>query len=290
MQSRSTGLREIADETTLRPSKARLYRHLADTVMRFIEVERLTQGARLPPLDCMAKDLGVSRLSIREVLIALEARNIVQMVRGVGTLVGPAGGNLDQTGQEQVTSLFEARRLLEGQVVTDAVRNAGAAGLAGLTASLEMLERSAAADISENLRSFHVEIGQLTGNHAIRAVVAGLWPDKLDVSGRARVAREVASANAAAWIEAHGRIHDAVMQTDSEGALKAMNDFGDRALSDLFGWLERRDLDRVQQRLDRHRKTFSRRVAPMESGEEQPFGPRSNRDQDTSLFVRLSTA
>ena len=50
----------------------RLYRQIADQIRALIKSGEFPAGARLPPERDLAKQLGVSRPSVREALIALE--------------------------------------------------------------------------------------------------------------------------------------------------------------------------------------------------------------------------
>ncbi|QYU68489.1 GntR family transcriptional regulator [Leptolyngbya sp. 15MV] len=50
----------------------RLYARIADRVVAMIQARGLGVGARLPPEGELARDLGVSRLAVREAMVALE--------------------------------------------------------------------------------------------------------------------------------------------------------------------------------------------------------------------------
>ena len=68
----------------------RLYRQIADQIAALIEKGEYGAGARLPPERDLAKQLGVSRPSVREALIALEVEGYVDVRVGSGVyVVGP---------------------------------------------------------------------------------------------------------------------------------------------------------------------------------------------------------
>src|ERR1043165_7777307 len=68
----------------------RLYRQIADQIAALIERGEYASGARLPPERDLAKQLGVSRPSVREALIALEVEGLVEVRIGSGIYVlGP---------------------------------------------------------------------------------------------------------------------------------------------------------------------------------------------------------
>src|SRR6187549_1894483 len=65
----------------------RLYRQIADQIAALIERGEYKAGARLPPERDLAKQLGVSRPSVREALIALEVEGYVEVRVGSGVYV-----------------------------------------------------------------------------------------------------------------------------------------------------------------------------------------------------------
>src|SRR2546429_9738429 len=70
----------------------RLYRQIADQIRALIRSREFAAGARLPPERDLARQLGVSRPSVREALIALEVEGLVEVKIGSGLYVlGPRG-------------------------------------------------------------------------------------------------------------------------------------------------------------------------------------------------------
>src|SRR3979409_758248 len=65
----------------------RLYRQIADQIAALIERGEYGSGQRLPPERDLAKQLGVSRPSVREALIALEVEGLVEGGIGSGLVV-----------------------------------------------------------------------------------------------------------------------------------------------------------------------------------------------------------
>ena len=65
----------------------RLYRQIADQIRSLIRSGEFAAGARLPPERDLAKQLGVSRPSVREALIALEVEGLVEVRIGSGIYV-----------------------------------------------------------------------------------------------------------------------------------------------------------------------------------------------------------
>src|SRR6478735_6824107 len=65
----------------------RLYRQIADQIARLVERGEYGPGSRLPPERDLARQLGVSRPSVREALIALEVEGYVEVRIGSGVYV-----------------------------------------------------------------------------------------------------------------------------------------------------------------------------------------------------------
>ena len=62
----------------------RLYRQIAEQLRGLIRAGEYPVGARLPPERDLAAQLGVSRPSVREALIALEVEGLVEVRMGSG--------------------------------------------------------------------------------------------------------------------------------------------------------------------------------------------------------------
>lgn len=65
----------------------RLYQQIADRVRLLIQSGDYRDGSRLPPERELAQQLGVSRPSLREALIALEIEGSVEIRMGSGVYV-----------------------------------------------------------------------------------------------------------------------------------------------------------------------------------------------------------
>ena len=62
----------------------RLYRQIAEQLRQLIASGEFAVGARLPAERELASQLGVSRPSVREALIALEVEGIIEVRTGSG--------------------------------------------------------------------------------------------------------------------------------------------------------------------------------------------------------------
>src|SRR4051812_18525468 len=107
----------------------RLYRKIAKMISELIAAGEFVPGQRLPGERDLARQLGVSRPSVREALIALEVEGKVEIRVGSGVFVCPPrklpGGSLLEPG-EGPFELIRARWVLEGETAAIAAEVATA--------------------------------------------------------------------------------------------------------------------------------------------------------------------
>ncbi len=74
-------------EAAPRLARPRLYQQLAEHITAFIEAQGLAPGDRLPPERELAVELGVSRATLAQALVALEMQGRVAVRHGDGAVV-----------------------------------------------------------------------------------------------------------------------------------------------------------------------------------------------------------
>ncbi|HZZ91059.1 MAG TPA: FadR/GntR family transcriptional regulator [Usitatibacter sp.] len=162
----------------------RLYRQIADQIAALIERHEYAVGARLPPERDLAKQLGVSRPSVREALIALEVEGYVEVRVGSGVyVVGPQPGAA--TARELSTDsgpfeLIRARWLIEAECAAMAAKAATRAQLRAMEQALERMEKERKRGVMplDADRDFHLRIAEACGNSALALVVKTLWDQR----------------------------------------------------------------------------------------------------------------
>jgi DNA-binding FadR family transcriptional regulator len=172
----------------------RLYRQIADQIRELIRSGEFVAGARLPPERDLAKQLGVSRPSVREALIALEVEGLVEVRIGSGIYVlGPGlaaaadAAALDEAPEKAREAavhasagpfeLMRARYTIESECAALAAKSAKKAQVAALEEALDTMQREfdEATQPLGGDRLFHLRIAEATGNGALVAVVKLLW-------------------------------------------------------------------------------------------------------------------
>ena len=164
----------------------RLYRQIAEQIRGLIRSGEYAPSARLPPERDLAKQLGVSRPSVREALIALEVEGLVEVRVGSGIYVhAPAAGAqappaVNGGSHAGPFELIRARKAIEGECAALAARDGKRAQLNQIGEALRQMEDAArvGAQPLEADRLFHLRIAEATLNAALVHVVKGLWEDR----------------------------------------------------------------------------------------------------------------
>lgn len=159
----------------------RLYRQIADQLTQLIKRGDFRPGERLPAERDLAEQLGVSRPSVREALIALEVEGLVEVRGGAGVFV------LDRAKPKRAENgvatppgpfdLIQARWIIESEAAFLAASQATPQHLQRMKTALDEMRESpthspqaTAAD-----ERFHLCIAEASGNAALLMVIQQLW-------------------------------------------------------------------------------------------------------------------
>ncbi len=219
---------------TITPIKARrVYREIVDQLADLITRGEFPPGHQLPSELELVEQLGVSRASVREALVALEIMGLIETQRGQGRFVrsadrGAAFPGQAQTwlaGEESPFSLLQMRKLLEPRVAGLAARVCSEQALARIADVLGLV-KSGSEDTkldSEADRMFHMAVAQATENSVVEAVaefMCGLMGQKLwralDYTGEGTLARLPFY-----WAQ-HRAIYERIKAKDEEGSSREM--------------------------------------------------------------------
>lgn len=207
----------------------RLYRQIADQIARLIQSGEFQTGARLPPERELAQQLGVSRPSVREALIALEIAGLVDVRTGSGIYVCSGekalGLGPDEIGEPGPFELVAARRMIEGENCALAAQAASEADFDRIDETIAMMEEEFRATSRgfEADRLFHLRIAEATGNSALAHVVHSLWELRRGPMYRRFESHFDTQERHAQAIEEHGLILSALRKRDPVAARAAMH-------------------------------------------------------------------
>jgi len=159
----------------------RLYRQIADQLRALIERGEFAVGSRLPPERDLAVQLGVSRPSVREALIALEVEGFVEVRMGSGIYVCPRdGAKSRRVTAEAPLETIRARQLIESELAALAARHMKKAQITGLRDAISAMEDDAAAGQmpTRGDRLFHVRIAEACDNSVLLRIVTELYDER----------------------------------------------------------------------------------------------------------------
>ncbi len=207
----------------------RLYRQIADQIGELIAKGEYAPGARLPSERDLAQQLGVSRASVREALIALEIDGLIDIRVGMGVFVTPKRlmpANTSLIADPGPFEVIAARQLIECETAAMAARNATTADHARIEETLAMMEeefsaRSTALDAD---CLFHVRIAEACANSALAHVVQQLWNFRYSSMFRKIDEHFDNPQRHAEAIEEHRGIVDAIIRRDADAARAAMHE------------------------------------------------------------------
>ena len=204
----------------------RLYRRIADQIAALIDRGEYPAGARLPAERELARELGVSRTSVRVGFTWRVCAGTGAGGGGKGLLVrGPAAGlpREDDDGPGPF-ELLAARRMIEGEIAAAAAKLAKRPDLKALRATLDEM-RDADDDFARRDtadREFHLRIAEITRNGALAQVVAALWEQRRGELWT-RIEKHFHTPELRArTIEDHAAIVDALAAGDPDAARAAM--------------------------------------------------------------------
>jgi DNA-binding FadR family transcriptional regulator len=195
----------------------RLYRKIARMLSDLIAAGEFVPGQRLPGERELARQLNVSRPSVREALIALEVEGKVEVRVGSGVFVCPprplASTLLDQG--EGPFELIRARWVVEGETAAIASEEATRADRDEMHRAIDDLRDSRNAKDSEAAdRRLHIAIGNATRNGPLANLVQLLWDQ-----GRGALWRQMEHhfSTPGLWAETL-RDHEAVVEAIESGS------------------------------------------------------------------------
>lgn len=258
-------------------SDQRLYRSVLDKLLQLIDSGDYPPGGRLPPERELAERFEVSRPTIREAIIALEALNRVQVKTGSGVYVlerHESGNGIDRA--VSAFELTEARALIEGEAAALAATMITDGQIEALEAAIkEMADESAGGKLVSEVadKKFHQIISQATFNHMLASVIDNLWYVRDNSPAVRQAYQAICQSDGQARIDEHQVILDALKAHDPAAARAAMHQHFSRILDKLIAVDEAEQVERIRLKALESRQRFS--LNHLVSNAEERAPPRS---------------
>jgi len=242
-------------------NEKRLYQSVVNKMEQLINEGEYPPGGRLPPERELAERFGVSRPTIREAIIALEARNRVRVRTGSGVyLLDAKSGHNGIDHSITPFELAEARALIEGEAAALAATMITDDQLDELEAALqEMADESVDGKLTSELadQKFHKIISESTQNKMLMSVINNLWHQRDHSPGIRKAHQAVCETNGQLRIQEHQEIYDALKRRDASAARKAMHAHFSRLLNKLIAANESEQIEEARRRAVESRQRFS---------------------------------
>ena len=239
----------------------KLYQKIALAIAASITDGRYAPGQKLPSERELADELGVSRPTIRDAMIALEFQGLVEARQGSGVYVTTAAPVPEDSTELEVNALewTEARRLFEGEASALSAAIATEEQLTTLERLVHAMAQSPGDDEIERLeREFHVFLALATDNAAIVAGVEELWDLRQQSPHCASMLRRARNA-AGNFVGEHRQIMKALRERDSRAAREAIHSHLGQVIDNLLTLAETDALQQTRQKMAEQRRAVARR-------------------------------
>ena len=238
-------------------SSKRLFQSVAEQISELIDEGAYPAGTRLPGERELAEKLGVSRVTIREAEIALQAVGKLEIKTGSGVYVteNPPARNtsLPKASAFEVT---EARLLIESEAAALAARNIDEEGVERLAAQVELMASGSPEESDSADEQFHLTIAKACNNAALLHTVRALWAMREEIPDVRAAYAAVCVHDAESRTAEHRAVYDAIAARDPGAARAAMRKHFHRLLESMLEATERAALEEVQQQATESRARF----------------------------------
>ena len=237
----------------------RLYENVAQRIAQRMHEGVYPPGTRLPGERELAEQFDVSRVTIRQALISLQALGKLEVRPGSGShVLNAAVSQVDVLPSVSALELTEARSLFESEVAALAAPDISDETLAELEQLIvEMSSDHDDVDAAELAdRDFHLTIAAAAGNSVLYYIVEKLWRMRMELAPVKKVYDSVCSEDAAARGGEHREILDALHSRDPAQARLAMRKHFTRLLESMLDVTEQKALRDVRRQASESRERF----------------------------------
>jgi len=239
----------------------RLYQSVAEQIKKRIFDGTYQPGGRLPGERELAEELNVSRVTIREAEIALQAMGYIQIKTGSGAYVTDRA---DEDHQDipsvNALELTEARLLFESEAAALAARAINDDTLDRLEQLVSVMSSTNPDDdeaSQEADREFHLTIAAASRNLAVQHTVETLWRMRTELPAVREVHAAVCAGETASERgQEHGEVLKALKNRDPAAARRAMQEHFTRLLTAMIDVTEARAVEELRTKAAASRQRF----------------------------------
>lgn len=237
----------------------RLYQSVAEQIIASIDDGTFPPGSRLPGERELADQLNVSRVSVREAALFLQARGIIQVRKGSGAYVLESSNHKGGLPSVSAFELTEARALFESEAAALAARHISVEALDRLVECVKKMsgngpDTEREAELAD--RDFHLTIAAASGNAAVRHVVEVLWRIRMESIPVRKVYDSVCLEDSDARQAEHQCILDALRARDPAASRVAMREHFRRLIASMLDVTEEQALEELRCKATKSRERY----------------------------------
>ena len=238
----------------------RLYYSVAEQIKDMIHKDSFPAGSRLPGERNLAERFSVSRVTVREAQIALEAIGMLDIRGGSGVYVLRQIAEVAHPMPDvSAFELTEARSAIESEAAALAATVITDAELDGLDMIVEAME--AESDPDAHLASnedckFHLAIASATKNVAISEMVEYLWRIRSEKPDIKKAYDSICGTAPEMRLKEHRNIVIALRKRDADGARKAMRNHFKCIVEAMLKATEEHAIEEARRRTVESRERF----------------------------------
>lgn len=243
-------------------SSARLYRKVADDLIKSIRNGDYIPGQKLPTERELAESFQVSRPTVREALIALEILGFVEIRHGSGITVLEEKPELSDNNVDLNVGAFElmeARMIIEGETAALAAFNATDEDIIELKRFVALMNSHIVAEAVSGDRHFHLYIARMTNNSALIDCVARLWDLRETSPLASKILSRTLEHSLSDRIYEHSNVLHALEQRDPAAARQAMRSHLEKVRDYVLEATETEEIENLRLKLKEKRDALLRR-------------------------------
>ncbi len=235
----------------------RLYQSVANQIVEMIDEGTFPPGARLPGERELAERIGVSRVTIREAEIALQAIGRLEIKTGSGVYVSePTEAGESKLPTVSAFEVTEARLLIEAEAAALAAHNITDEEIGELEHLIEIMGDADSESANEADERFHMTIARASNNGAILHTIQALWRMREHLPDVKATYEAVCIHDAKLRTDEHRDVFNALKDRDPAAARAAMREHFHRLIANMLDTTEKQALAELQQRASESRERF----------------------------------
>jgi DNA-binding FadR family transcriptional regulator len=238
-------------------SQKRLFHKVADQILQLIADEGFGPGAKLPGERELAERFGVSRVTVREAEVALQAQGKLAIKTGSGVFVCSAPQKADALPLVSPFEVTEARSLFESEAAALAASVITDEALARLDYLVEAMGgKNPDLDPDAADREFHRVIAASANNAAVLHTIETLWRMRTEQPDVSAAHKAICEIDDSSRVEEHAAILNALKARDPGAARRAMRSHFNRLLAAMLDASAASALEALERQMAASRERF----------------------------------